>query len=300
MLIDSHLHTVRRKGLPRNIPDPARAAYATFATPEELIHMMDQTGVDRGVLLPEVNPECSVQLSTVEEILDICERYPDRFIPFCNIDPRAGSNSPDADLSHPIRYYKNQGCRGVGEISANLPFDHPMMMNLFRHAQACEMPVVFHIAPRAGGCYGVIDDLHLPRLERVLKAFPELIFIGHSQPFWSEISADTTEAIRNGYPKGPVVPGGAVPRLLQSCPNLYADISAGSGLNALRRDPEFGYGFLETFQDRILFGTDCCSPADNHTHAAYLREARETGKLSAGAFEKITWRNADRILSLSR
>ena len=298
MLIDAHLHTVRRKSLPRENGDPEKAAYNYFATPEELIDIMDRTGVDRGILLPVVNPEWMVQASTVEDILDICAQYPDRFIPFCNIDPRAGINSPDANLSHQIRFYKDQGCKGVGEVCANLSFDDPLVRNLFTHCRACEMPVVFHIAPKEGGYYGLIDDLNLPRLEKCLREFPEVIFFGHSQPFWAEISGDLTEEARNTYPKGRVAPGGALVRLMRTCPNLYGDLSAGSGFNALNRDPEFGFQFLEEFQDRLLFATDFCSPVDGHTHAAYLRRARDEGHISGEAFEKIAWRNTNRVLKL--
>ncbi|MEZ5278121.1 MAG: amidohydrolase family protein, partial [Opitutaceae bacterium] len=38
--------------------------------------------------------------------------------------------------------------------------------------------------------------------------------------------------------------------------NLYADLSAGSGLNALKRDPAHAAGFLNRFADRLLFGRD--------------------------------------------
>ena len=55
MFIDAHLHTARRKGLPRN------AKGSNYATPTELIAMMDRTGVDKGILLPGENPECTYQ-----------------------------------------------------------------------------------------------------------------------------------------------------------------------------------------------------------------------------------------------
>ena len=44
---------------------------------------------------------------------------------------------------------------------------------------------------------------------------------------------------------------------LNQYPNLYADLSARSALNALQRDPEFAKGFLLEFQDRLLYGRDC-------------------------------------------
>jgi len=60
------------------------------------------------------------------------------------------------------------------------------------------------------------------------------------------------------YPKGPVKSPMRVPYLLKKYSNLYGDLSAGSGFNAISRDPECGYKFLEEFQDKLLFGTDIC------------------------------------------
>jgi predicted TIM-barrel fold metal-dependent hydrolase len=59
------------------------------------------------------------------------------------------------------------------------------------------------------------------------------------------------------YPKGPVTPGGLTDRYLSDYPNLYGDLSAGSGLNALTRDEDFTRDFLARHQDRLLFGSDC-------------------------------------------
>lgn len=292
MFIDAHLHTVRRKGLPRN------AAGSNFATPEELLAMMDRTGVDRGILLPSPAPECSFQRSTNEDVLEVCEAYPERFYPFCNVDPRAGSNSPDADLSFHLEYYKGRGCLGVGEITANLEFTDPLVQNLFRHCERCRMPVLFHIGPQRGGCYGLIDTLGLAGLEASLKAFPKLTFIGHSQPFWAEISGDATPANRNTYPSGPVTPGGALPRLMETYANLYCGWDAGSGYNALTRDPEFGWSFMERFSERILFGTDICDPSNDHRHAEYLRASRGAARISEAAFENISWLTANRLFRL--
>ncbi|MBU0478112.1 amidohydrolase family protein [bacterium] len=291
MFIDIHLHTIREKSLPRED--------GSYASPEELIEMMDRTGVDKGILLPVMSPEYRRnQLSTVEDILEVCRRYQDRFIPFCNIDPRAEKNSPDADLSRQLLFYKEKGCKGVGEITANLYFDNPLVQNLFKHCEKCEMPVIFHIGSQFGNCYGLIDDLHLPRLEKSLKNFPDLIFIGHSQPFWSEISADVTAENRNTYPKGKVTEGGAVPRLMEEYPNLYGDISAGSGYNALTRDSEFGYEFINRFKDKLFFGTDIASPKDDHHHAEFLRNAYKEGNILKETFEKISWQNVNKILKL--
>jgi predicted TIM-barrel fold metal-dependent hydrolase len=39
--------------------------------------------------------------------------------------------------------------------------------------------------------------------------------------------------------------------------NMFGDLSAGSGLNALTRDEEFTRGFLERHQDKLVYGSDC-------------------------------------------
>ena len=292
MFIDAHLHTITRKGLPR------KASGGNFASPCELIAMMDQTGVDKGILLPSVSPECSFQRVTNEEILEVVEEHPDRFYAFCNVDPRAGSNSPDADLSYQLRYYKERGCLGVGEVTANLDISDPLVRNLFHHCELCEMPLLFHLAPHRYGCYGLVDALGLPGLEAALQAYPKLTFIGHSQPFWAEISGDVTLENRNTYPGGPVIPGGVIPRLMETYPNLVCGWDAGSGYNALTRDPGFGWSFMERFSTRILFGTDICDPTNRHLHAAYLRDSLADGHISQDTFENISWRNASRLFNL--
>ena len=291
MLIDDHVHVTTSRTTRRKDGE-------TYCTPSKLIEMMDGLGVDKAVLLPRVSPECGARVVTVEDVLEICAVYPDRFIPYCNLDPRWDTNDANADLSRYLRFYKEAGCKGVGEVVPNLPFDDPMMENLFAHCQDFEMPVMFHVAPKLGGAYGIMDDPGLPRLEKALAKFPDLLFIGHSQPFWAEIGGDLDPAQRNTYPKGPVVAGGRLVELFERYPNLYGDMSAGSGFNAISRDPQFGFEFMERFQDRLLFGTDICCPKDKPQLPAYLRDQHEKGSISTQVFEKIGWRNADRILGL--
>ena len=293
MFIDIHVHT-------RLFPGPERTYGGTYATPEELMAMLKPKGVRKAVILPGCNPECAYVIQSVGEALAIVEKYPDFFIPFMNVDPRQLANSPDADLGYLMRYWQEKGCKGIGEVCASLPFGHPLMENLFRHAEACRLPLTFHIAPKEGGFYGIVDALGLPGLEGAMRKFPNLIFLGHSQPFWSEVGGDLAEEQRNAYPKGRVVEGGAVVRLFRKYPNLWGDLSpaAGSGYNAISRAPEFGYAFLDEFQDRLLFGTDICDPRNPLTLIDYLNEAVEKGHISRPVYEKVGWKNAERLLGL--
>jgi predicted TIM-barrel fold metal-dependent hydrolase len=293
MLIDIHVHGSRVLG-------PIRRSGTRYPTPTELLAMMDAAGIDRAVLLSSVSPESATCRVSPEDVLEVCAAHPNRLIPFANLDPSMVDNSPKSDFTPLLQHYKKAGCKGVGEYTPNLPFDDPLNMNVFRHVEAAGLPLTFHIAPRVGGCYGCVDELGLPRLERVLKACPHLVLLGHSQPFWAEISGDLTEDLRNTYPKGKVAPGGATVRLFREYPNLYGDLSpaAGSGCNAISRDPEFGYAFLEEFQDRLLFGTDICDPRNQLDLIFYLNEAVGAGRLSREAYEKISYGNAERLLGV--
>ena len=107
-----------------------------------------------------------------------------------------------------------------------------------------------------------MDKPGLPGLAKVLATFPRVNFLGHAQGFWSNISGDVTPAQHQSYPAGPVAPGGALDALLDKYPNLYCDLSAGSGHNAIARDPAFGRAFVVRRASRLVFGTRLCSPRD--------------------------------------
>jgi predicted TIM-barrel fold metal-dependent hydrolase len=292
MLIDCHTHATV-------FPGPGYPHGGTYPTGQELRPLLEARGISRSVLLPTVNPEGTQCIQSVEDILAVVEADPDFFIPFMNLDPRHQSNSPQQDFSHYMQHYQERGCKGLGEICANLPFTDPLVENLFHHAEDNGVPVLFHMATRRGGTYGLIDELGLPLLEGALRKFPRLQFLAHSQAVWSHISGDLTEAERGGYPGGPVVEGGALPRLLREYDNLWGDLSAKSGWNALARDPEFGYAFLEEFQDRLLFGTDVCDANRCNTPLVdLLIDARAQGAISREVYEKVGGRNAQGLLGL--
>lgn len=290
MLIDIHVHTSKTPGLTR--PNGSR-----YPTPTELLAMMDAAGIDKAVLMCTVSPECRYCFVTPEEMLEIGAEAPDRLFPFANVDPRMLTNSPRSDFTPMLEHYKQAGCRGIGEYTPNLPFDDPLNLNVFKQVEEMQLPLTFHIASRIGGCYGCYDEIGLPRLERVLKACPDLILLGHSQSFWAEISSDVTEENRSGYPTGRVRPG-RVPELMRTYPNLHGDLSAGSGYNAISRDFEFGCQFMEEFQDRLYFGTDIARVPQSLPIVEFFQRLKQEKLISHTAYEKIAWRNAAQLLGL--
>jgi len=271
-----------------------------FVTAEQVISFYDKLGIEKGVLLPIASPEGQPSPMPSESCKYLADKYPDRFVWFCNVDPRAFPNQKDGDLARLIRYYKNLGAKGVGEITALLDANDPKVMNLFAACEECDMPALIHIATSYDFGYGIYDELGLPRIENILKTFPNLKLIGHSQAFWAEISGDLTEELRGEYPEGKVVEGGALVRLMRTYPNLYCDLSAGSGANAMMRDEEFAVKFLEEFSDRILYGCDICHSDNTHPFRFrdFLDKLVEEGKLSEETYRKIARENAIRILKL--
>ena len=97
--------------------------------------------------------------------------------------------------------------------------------------------------------------LGFERLGKMLEKFPKTTFIGHAQTFWANIDANSDQVTL--YPKGPVKPGGLTDRYLAEHANFFADLSAGSGLNALRRDEEHARAFIARHAAKLLYGSDC-------------------------------------------
>ena len=288
--IDIHAHAYR-EGCP---PIPGAKP---FASPEEVLRRYDEIGIEKGVLLPLIGPEVYLPQSN-EDILDMCADSGGRFIPFCNIDPRGMTNSPDAPLGDWLRHYRDRGCRGIGEVMPNLPFEDLRCQNLFKHAEDIGLPLTFDISTRIGGDYGLYDDPGLPQLERTLRRFPGLKILGHGPAFWAEIGPLKQPADRAGYPSYSFEHEGVVPRLFRRCPNLLGDLSAGSGFNALARNPDYAVQFLNEFQDRLLFGTDICSVEADLPLPGFLIDLLEQGRLTQEVFNKIARDNAVHLLEL--
>ncbi len=288
MFIDIHGHAYRKVGPPQN-------GKQTFATPEQLLPRYDRIGIEKAVLLPLVGPEVYLPQSN-DDIIEMGEKFGGRFIPFCNVDPRALTNSSDAPLGDLLRYYQDKGCKGIGEVMPNLPFLHPLVQNLFKHVQDVGFPLIFHMATQIGNAYGLYDEPGLPQLERSLQLFPKLKFLGHGPPFWAEIGKLEIPGDRAGYPKYPVKEEGVVPGLMRKYPNLLGDLSAGSGYNALARDPAYAVKFLHEFQDRLFFGTDICSPDGPTPLVDFLLQIRQEKKISEEIFQKIARENAVKLL----
>jgi len=214
----------------------------------QLVDRMNREGIELGVLLPLESPEGGWGYLLTEEALAARDLYPERFIAFCHVDPRY----PKAPAL--IEHFVNDcGCRGFGELVDGLAFDDPLHLAIYAKCDELGLPLVFEINKDL--CW---DEVGLPRLEQCLQTYRNIKWVAHGPGWWASISGDYDG--QGGYPTGKVAPGGAVDRLLSEYGNLWADLSAGSGHNALTRDPDFTYGFVRRHWKKLLWGTDYLAP----------------------------------------
>ena len=260
-----------------------------WLTADTLVEWMDEQGIEMACVMAIENPEELHYYVPTPFILESCRAHPDRLLPFCNVDPRIGASNPKTDFLSIIGEYVAQGARGFGESLSGLPIDDPRLMAIFSACGELGLAVTLHMDSLRG-----TDAPGLPGLQRVLEACPDTVFMAHAPHWWAEVSADVREEDRGSYPDRPVVPGGAVERIFERFENIYGDLSASSGYNALTRDPEFGLGFLERWQDRLLFATDYLRPGQECPIIEHIR----TVEISEEARQKIMSGNARRVLKL--
>ena len=306
MLIDIHAHAYRVK-----------PPYIGFCTLEELLKAQEIHGIDKSVVLPIVSPEIYIPQDSAD-IIEMAQLYPDRIIPFCNVDPRAMTNDSHAPLEELLEYYKEKGCKGVGEVMPNLRTDDPKVQNLFRAAEKVGLSVTCDGSDQLDGDFGLYDDPGLPQLELSLRRFPNLIIFGHGPIFWGEIARLETPGEKgvpfrfggggqvDGINGGSSLPNhmmpireeGVVAKLLRRYPNLYCDLSDYTAYNALARDPSYTEAFVKEFEDRMFFGTDIVFPDMPIPLIDALKRWKRDGIISASAYNKITHENAMRFLKL--
>jgi predicted TIM-barrel fold metal-dependent hydrolase len=252
-------------------------------TIEGNITHLDGAGLAKAILLTNV--------STAERAKDAVARYPERFKWFASVDVR----TPDAvDL---LTRAVKDGALGFGEIKSQVAAAGPEMQRMYALAADLGVPITIHFQEVSQqGSQGTFNT-GLKQFDAMLKKYPKTRFIGHADAFWANVSADYAE--ETSYPTGRIKPGGVTDRFLADYPNLFADMSANSCNNFLKRDPEFAAGFVRRHQDKLMFGSDCSCPDGSGKSARCI--ARDTltelKRLAPPAvFTKITWENATRML----
>ena len=233
-----------------------------------IIENMDAAGIDKAWLISWEAPDREISPNYYEansplglsirfaDVINLCERYPDRFIPGTTVDPR--DPHAHAKLKAAVDIH---GVKVFGEFKLRMRYDDPDCLRLFQYVGELGLPVIFHLDvtfPR----HEVPDERQwwyggsLENMEPALKLCPDTTFIGHAPGFWREISGDADQETESYPREKPIVPGGLIIQYLNQYPNLNCDLSAGSAYTAMTRDLEFTRKFMIDYQDRLLFGRD--------------------------------------------
>jgi predicted TIM-barrel fold metal-dependent hydrolase len=267
--------------------------------PDSCFTHMQGCGVTDAVLLTRASDQ--------EQAKEEMARRPGVFVRSVAADPA----QPGAD--DVIRKAIQQGAVSVGELKYHLALDSPEMRRVYDICAEMDVPVMIHIQnfPHFPG--ELPYNTGYPQFDKVLRTQPKTKFIGHADLFWAHISADVPT--ERGYPSGPVKPGGLTDKFLSDYPNLYADMSANSGNNALSRDQDFSRGFIVRHRTKLIFGSDCSCTDGNGAGISQGRNpeasrlagkcvARETlGLLKRIAapdiFRQITWENGRKLFKVN-
>jgi predicted TIM-barrel fold metal-dependent hydrolase len=255
-------------------------------TDEELIAHQKAMGVTTTILLPAgrfygLDAQCGGN----DTVLRLTRRHPEMFKFFAN----EVADHPEA--RHVIKTYLRRGAIGIGEQKFRVACDSPYLEALAELARDFSVPILMHIQYDR---YNTgIENLH-----RLLEKFPTVNFIGHAQTWWANVDKNHQQPVL--YPKTKVTPGGLTERLLSDYPNMYGDLSAGSGLNFQTRDEEHARWFVAKHQNKLLLGTDCDDRVGQGPKCDGTQILAGIRRLAPNkaAERKILYENAQRLLKL--
>ena len=293
-IIDIHQHTNyggRRDSAWRQI-FPARGH-------DELRAHQRAMGVTTTILLPagrEILRDSTHQgrsnglegtVSGNDDVVALARRFPGEFV--------FGANevSDLADAPAVVEKYLKLGAVIIGEQKFGVQCDSAEIQQLYKLAEAYRVPILMHWQ---AGSY----NYGFERFHTMLKKYPKVNFIGHAQTWWANIDQANVDDPKSLYPKGKVTAGGLTDRYLRDYPNMYADLSAGSGEGAFKRDPEHARGFFTRHQDKLLYGSDC---SDKTGDLALCSGARQIAQIrqfspSKAVERKVLFENAKKLFRL--
>jgi predicted TIM-barrel fold metal-dependent hydrolase len=207
------------------------------------------------------------------------EKRPGHFVRSVRTDPAS------ADSDRVLREALKNGAVSIGELKFHLALDSPEMRRVYEIAADLHVPVMMHIQVFPHFAGELPYNTGYTEFDKMLRAYPKTNFIGHGDLFWAHISADVPAD--RGYPSGPIKKGGLSDRWLSDFPNLYADMSANSGNNALSRDSDFSRGFITRHRNKLIFGSDC-SCADGKGSGVSQNNNPEASRLAGKCVARAT------------
>jgi hypothetical protein len=220
---------------------------------DRLLRAMDAAGIER-VCLSAFAPHFGWERGNAD-VADALRQHPDRVIGYAFIRP--GWDGVDE-----IRRWHEEGMRAVKVTCPRENYDHRGYYPLWREAEECGLPVLFHtgIVTLPDATPG--EDISSVRmrpifLEPISRAFPDLVLIcAHLGIHWNMEAAE----------------------LLRMRPNIYADLTGEPGGYRERLLPRLReYLWWPGAFERLVFGTDVDPDKIEHNMEQDRRVLRELG-----------------------
>jgi predicted TIM-barrel fold metal-dependent hydrolase len=254
-------------------------------------------GVTHTILLPAGTPMdtesthhgksngLAAQCYGTESCMKIAKEHPGTY--FWGANEVTDQDSAPAEIE---KWLKLGACI-IGEQKFKVECDSPQSQKLYELAAAYNVPILLHFQYQT-------YNLGFERLYKMLEKFPKTTFIGHAQAVWGNIDKNLDP--KDNYPKGKVTPGGLTDRYLTDYPNMFADMSAGSGLNALTRDEDHTRAFLDRHQDKIIYGSDCADRLGRGPGCQGAQTIATIRRLapSKAVERKIFWENGKKLFRM--
>jgi predicted TIM-barrel fold metal-dependent hydrolase len=241
-------------------------------SPEELLQLLDNEGIDRVVIMAEDNETTFGTKIPNEKLAEFCKKDLSRFIGFAGADPHKGMAGV-RQLEYAIKELGLKGLNLVPFMQKLFPTDRKYYP-LFAKCVELDIPVTLHTSIQFS-LEIPMDYSHPKYIDEVATDFPELKIVA-SHGGWPWVTEMVAVAWRR--------------------PNVYIDIAAQRpkymGLPASGWAPllQFGNSIL---QDRILFAT-------RYPLLPFRRTVEEFHQLPLKneVKEKWLWKNAARLLKL--
>jgi predicted TIM-barrel fold metal-dependent hydrolase len=197
---------------------------------DDIIKNMDDAGVDKAVIVAaDYTTAKGIIAVTNNDVLKLAGMYPDRFIPFCSVDPTMGQAAID-ELQHAVE----AGCRGLKLVPPIQLFNFSDSKNYPLWEKALELDIIVwtHTAHQIS-IPGTDARLGNPMLiEPVALKYPELkIVLGHCGWPWLLETAS----------------------LVARHANIYVDVSV--YIDRYHYFPWDIYS-LDNVENKVLFATD--------------------------------------------
>lgn len=210
MIIDSHTHIFPEKfrtertsllHYDRTFKELFSKPSSKMATADELLSVMDDSGIQVSVIAGVGWENLEIAREANENILDVCSRYPNRFIGLAGINPAWG----DSAIKELLRCI-DSGIGGVGEFHPGPQGfqldDFDTLTPLVDVAVSHNLPILIHSSEPVGHLYPGKGEVTPEVLLRFISQFPAAQIIcahwGGGLPFYS-LMPEVQQLLKNVY-----------------------------------------------------------------------------------------------------